>query len=205
MRPIRTRWFLPKSADVLALLDAQAEVTLRGVEAFARWAAGEDEEGEAVRDAEHEADVRKHELVAAVRESFTTPLEPEDLFELSSDLDDVINRAKNTVREAEALSMRPNAAMAEMCGHLASGVRHLRAALTALRRDPETTNAEAAAAIKEQRHLEHVYRAAMPQLIADGDLQEITARQELYRRITQISDAIVAVADRAIYATVKEG
>jgi uncharacterized protein Yka (UPF0111/DUF47 family) len=202
---VRARWFLPQSADVLALLCGQSEVTVRGLESFARWAAGDPAEGDVVRAAEHEADERKRELVAAVRESFTTPIEPEDLFELSSGLDDVINRAKNTVREAEALSMTPNAPMAEMCRQLAAGVRHLSSAFAVLGRDPETANSEAAAAIKEQRNLERCYRAAMPSLIEHGDLREIAARQELYRRLSQISDSIVAVADRVMYATVKEG
>ena len=37
------------------------------------------------------------------------------------------------------------------------------------------------------------------------DLRDVLGRQELYRRLTRISDAIVAVADRVMYATVKEG
>jgi uncharacterized protein Yka (UPF0111/DUF47 family) len=204
MRRVRARWFLPNSADVLGLLGAQADVTVRGLDAFARWAAGDAAAGDVVRTAEHEADVCRRELVAAVRDSFTTPIEPEDLFHLSSELDDVINRAKNTVREADALGMAPNEAMAEMCGDLASGVRHLSAAFADLCRDPASASTEAAAAIKDQRNLERAYRSAMPELIAHGDLPEVAARQELYRRLTQIADAIVTVADRVVYATVKE-
>lgn len=205
MRRGKARWFLPDTADVLALLGAQIEVTVRGMDAFARWGGGNAADGDIVRAAEHEADKRKRELVAAVRESFTTPLEPEDLFELSSGLDDVINRAKNTVREADALSMTPNQPMAKMCLELAEGVQHLSRAFAALGHDAEAANAEAAAAIKVQRNLERTYRAAMAQLIEKDDLHEVAGRQELYRRLTHISDGIAAVADRVMYSTVKEG
>ena len=55
-------------------------------------------------------------------EAFTTPLEPEDIFELSRGLDRVLNNAKNAVREAEVIQMAPDAAIAEMAAELAEGV-----------------------------------------------------------------------------------
>jgi uncharacterized protein Yka (UPF0111/DUF47 family) len=200
----KARWFLPENGDVLGLLGAQIDVTTRGMDAFAGWGGGDIALGEVVRAAEHEADERKRDLIEAVRESFTTPLEPEDLYELSRGLDDVINGAKNTVREAEALSMTPNKPMAEMCDLLAEGVRHLGAAFAALGHDAAVANTEAAAAVKSQRNLERSYRGAMAKLINKDDLHDVVGRQELYRRLTRISDALIAVADRVMYATVKE-
>lgn len=205
MRRGMTRWFLPESEDVLALLGAQCDVTVRGMDAFAGWGGGDAALGDVVRAIEHEADARKRELVSAVRESFTTPLEPEDLMELSRSLDDVMNGAKNAVREAEALAMAPNRPMAEMCAELAEGVRHLSAAFALLGHDAPAADAEAATAIKAQRNLERTYRAAMSKLIEKGDLREVVGRQELYRRLANISDAVVTVADRVMYANVKEG
>ena len=95
--------------------------------------------------------------------------------------------------------------MAEMCVELAQGVQHLSGAFAALGHDADAANAEAAAAIKLQRNLEHTYRAAMSSSSTKDDLHEVAGRQELYRRITHVSDAIVAVADRVMYSTVKEG
>lgn len=198
-------WFLPESRDVLGLLGAQMEVSVRAIDALELWGGGDAGAADVVRAAEHEADERKRDLIAAVRASFTTPLEPEDLFELSRGLDVVVNRAKNIVREAHALAIEPNGPMGEMCSQLALGVRHLSAAFAALRHEPVAANREAAAAIKAQRNLERSYRAAMSHLIEQTDLREVIGRQELYRRLTGISEAIIAVADRVTYATVKEG
>lgn len=205
MRRGKARWFLPEDGDVLGLLEAQIEVTVRGMDAFALWGAGEAAHSDTVRAAEHEADERKRDLVAAVRESFTTPLDPEDLFELSRGLDEVLNGAKNMVREADALSIAPDRTMGEMCAELAEGVRHLQGAFAALGHEPQAADTQAAAAIKAQRNLERTYRAAMSELIGRDDLREVLGHQELYRRLMRISDAIVAVADRVMYATVKEG
>jgi uncharacterized protein Yka (UPF0111/DUF47 family) len=201
----RARWFLPDNGDVLGMLAAQVEVTTRGLEAFARWGAGNAADSDVVRAAEHEADDRRREVVAAIRTAFTTPLEPEDLFEISSGLDDVLNRSKDIVRETEALAMTPDEPMAEMCLHISEGVQHLGSAITALGDDPAAATTEAAAAIKAQRNLERTYRAAMGELIDQSDLREVIGRQELYRRLVRVADGIVAVADRVIYSTVKEG
>lgn len=102
------------------------------MDAFAAWAAGDTAKADEVRDAEHDCDEVRRRLVDAVSEAFTTPLEPEDLFQLSRDLDKVINGAKNTVREAEAMEVPPDQATAEMAVLLAEGVGHLRTAFAFL-------------------------------------------------------------------------
>jgi len=103
----RGRWFLPETPDVIGMLQRQAEATASGMDAFAAWAAGDVTRAEDVRTAEHDCDDLRRQLVDAVRDAFTTPLEPEDLFQLSRDLDRVINGAKDTVRESEVMQFPP--------------------------------------------------------------------------------------------------
>ena len=212
----RNRWFLPESPDVIGMLQTQAEITVRGMDAFARWAGGDIARADDVRAAEHECDQVRRTLVGAVSEAFTTPLQPEDLFLLSRDLDKVINGAKNTVREAEAMGSPPDQATADMAVLLAEGVRHIQTAFTALgaRHGKASRAAGAAAAasateaadasVKSQRKLERIYRAAAGDLLAVTDISVVVARREFYRRISAISDDIVAVADRIWYSEVKE-
>jgi uncharacterized protein Yka (UPF0111/DUF47 family) len=212
----RNRWFLPESPDVIGMLQKQAEITVRGMDAFARWAGGDVARADDVRAAEHECDQVRRTLVGAVSAAFTTPLQPEDLFQLSRDLDKVINGAKNTVREAEAMGSPPDQATADMAVLLGEGVRHIQTAFTALgvRRGKASRAAGAAAAtsateaadaaVKSQRKLERIYRAAAGDLLAVTDISVVVARREFYRRISAISDDIVAVADRIWYSEVKE-
>lgn len=202
-----TRWFLPEVPDLLGMLQSQADITARGMDAFAAWAAGDAVRADDVRTAEHECDEVRRRLVDAVSEAFTTPLEPEDLFQLSRDLDRVINGAKNTVREAEAMEVPPDRATAEMAVLLAEGVIHIRTAFGSLdsRGASAASATEAAdAAVKSQRNLERVYRQAACDLLGVTDISVVTARREFYRRISAISDDIVAVADRIWYSRVKE-
>ena len=122
------------------------------MEAFARWAAGDDDAALAVRDCEHRADVVRRELHAALREAFVTPVEPEDLYALSRGSDEVLNQAKDAVRESEVMACRPDASFVEMAGYLAEATRRLADAVAQLgartptsRRRPPTPRSSATA------------------------------------------------------------
>ena len=197
------KWFLPETPDVLGLLRAQLAVTIEGMDAFGRWANGDAGAEQVIRECEHRADVARRELYRTLRSAFITPLEPEDLFALSSEIDRIINQAKDTVREAEVMACPPDAPLAAMATLLCDAVRALEVAVAGLTRDGEAT-ASAEAAIKASRHIERVYRSAMAGLLELDNLHEVTARRELYRRGARIGDAVVDVAERVLYAVVKE-
>lgn len=201
----RRRWFLPENPDVLGMLTEQSSLTAVAARELAAWAKGEAADGERLRELEHEADACKRRLRRALSEAFTTPLDPEDIFELSRGLDEIVNDAKNLVREAVAMSTPPDPAMATMARELASGTTRLDEALRAFaagRRDIATEIADHA--VKEQRHLQHAYREAMSALVENDDLREVTARRELYRRFARAGDELEMVAERIWYSVLKE-
>lgn len=202
MKP--TRWFLPQHADLLRMLSDQLDVTVQGMEAFAAWAAGDPSQGAVTRQLEHEADKRKRALLEAIREAFTTPLEPEDLFALSRSTDWVLNHAKDVIGESEVMACPPDAAVAEMARLLADSMQAVAQAVARLRREPGDPVDAAEVAIKLERGVEKVYRRAMASLLEVDDLREVIARRELYRRCSRVGEAAVEVAERVGYAVAKE-
>ena len=201
----RGRWFLPRTPDVIGALQAQAAVTVEGMEALAAWARGDAAAADKVRECEHLADDCKRELRAALSEAFITPLEPEDLFELSRGLDLVINSAKNTVREAEVIGRVGDAPMVDLARALAEGTQHLADAFAGLASGDSTSALAAADAARDsQRRVERTYRTAMSALIGVDDIHEVAARRELYRRLARASDHLVDVAERVWYSILKE-
>jgi uncharacterized protein len=199
----RGRWFLPESPDVLGLLMRQVEVTIEGMQAFADWAHGDAAAAVVVHECEERADVARRELHSALRTAFVTPLEPEDLFALSSGIDNVLTHSKDAVRESEVMACPPDAAVAEMARILGGAARQLGEAIARLGPASGDATDAADAAIESERRLEHVYRAAMAALLELDDLREVTARRELYRRCSRIGESAVAVAERIQYAVVK--
>jgi len=196
------RWFLPESVDLLAMLRTQAAITVEGMDALVAWTAGDRSAANDVRHCEHRADTAKRELWRALRDAFSPPMDAEDLFTLSADLDEVLNGAKDLVRELEVTDLAPDATMHEMCASLAESVRHLTAAFDGLGGTGDPTT-EADAAIHSQRHIERVYRVALAEG-RSGAETDVLARRDAYRDLLLIGDRVHRVADRVWYATVKE-
>jgi uncharacterized protein Yka (UPF0111/DUF47 family) len=201
----RRHWFLPETPDVLGMLREQTAITVEGVDELVAWADGEAGAADRLRRCEHRADTSKRELRKALTEAFTTPLALEDVFELSRGIDEIVNDAKNLVGEAEAMRTEPDAAIAEMAAELAAGTKRLAHSLELLAGgDGAGATAEADRAVKDQRHLQHSYRASMSALVKLENPGEITARRELYRRLARCGDELTRVAERIWYSVLKE-
>jgi uncharacterized protein Yka (UPF0111/DUF47 family) len=187
------------------MLAEQVAITVEGMQTLVAWAGGNGDAVDRLRELEHRGDDCKRDLRAALTTAFTTPLEPEDIFELSRGLDRVLNSAKNAVREAEVMQTAPDGAIAEMAAELAGGAADLADAFAALcgGRRAEATEAATRAA-KSQSRIEHVYRRAMSALVNVDDVREVAAKRELYRRLARTSDDLREVAERVWYSVLKQ-
>jgi uncharacterized protein Yka (UPF0111/DUF47 family) len=202
----RRHWFLPDVPDILGLLRHQVALTVQGIDAFAAWAAagGDGQAAATVRELEHASDTAKRELLNSLRAAFVTPVDPEDLFALSRGIDWILNHAKDAIGESEAMRCPPDEATAAMAALLAESVRHIEAGVAQVARRSGDAGEHAEAAIKAERGLEKVYRAAMGVLTELDDLRVVMGRRELYRRCSRMGETAVDVAERLMYAEIKE-
>lgn len=198
------RWFLPETPDVLGLLRHQVAVTIEAVDGFAAWAAGDASAARAVVDAGREGEAAKRALLSVLRAAFVTPLEPEDVFALSRGVDRILNYARDLVNESEAMDCPPDAGIAEMAKLLGVAMRHIDDAIARLDSDGDEATASADAAIAAERQLERAYYEGMAALLGVADRSERIARRELYRRCARIGETVVEVAERVVYAVVKQ-
>ncbi len=198
------RWFLPEQPDVLGMLQHQLDATRDAVDALVAWARGDTSQIEVIRGLEHRGDAHKRELERALRTAFTTPLEPEDLYTLSRDVDWILNLSKDLVRESEVMACPPDEALAEMCERLAESVHLVAEAAELLGSDSHEATDKASEALRAQRQIEKVYRDAMARLVEVDDLREVMSRRELYRRVSRIGEVVVDVAERIWYSVVRE-
>ncbi|MGZ4275645.1 MAG: DUF47 domain-containing protein [Solirubrobacteraceae bacterium] len=200
----RRHWFLPETPDVLGLLRRQVAVTIEGLDAFRTWAAGDAAAAEVVRDAERRGDAAKRELLTALRAAFVTPLEPEDVFALSRGVDRLLNHARDLINESEAMACLPDARIAEMAALLSGALRHMDTAVACLGSDGDEATEAADAAITQERLLEHAYYEGMAELLTVQDRSERIARRELYRSCSRLGETVVDVAERVVYAVMKQ-
>lgn len=197
-------WFLPETPDVLGQLRDQLAVTIEGVDALTEWAAGEPYPAAEVREIEARGDIAKRDLLNALREAFVTPLEPEDLFTLSRGIDWILNGVGDLVGEAEVLDCGPDEGIAEMAELLAEAVRELDVAIAQLDSSADQATAGADRAIVAVRGMHRAYYRGLAGTPALDDRGERIARRELYRRCARIGETVVDVAERAVYAVVKQ-
>jgi uncharacterized protein Yka (UPF0111/DUF47 family) len=198
------RWFLPETPDVLGLLRSQVAVTMEGLDAFGAWAAGDPAAAEGVRDAEHRGYAAKRELLSALKEAFVTPMEPEDVFALSRGVDRLLNYARDLINESEAMACPPDASIAEMAALVRDALRQIDTAVACLGSDVDQATEAADAAITEQRQLEHAYYEGMAALLEVEDRNERIARRELYRSCSRLGETVVDIAERVVYAVMKQ-
>ena len=199
-------WFLPEMPDVLGLLRRQLDLTVEAMDAFAAWAAagGDAQAAQRVRALEHEADDAKQALRNSLSVAFVTPLDPEDLYALSRGIDWILNHAKDAIGESEAMSCAPDEPTAAMAALLAESLRHIDDGVARLATRAGDAAEPADAAVKAERRLEKVYRRALTALAELDDLRVVIGRQELYRRCSRMGEGAVDVAERLIYAQLKE-
>ncbi len=199
-----SRYLLPDAPDVLGLLRHQLAVTIAGLDAFAAWAADDGANAQAVRDAEEAGYAAKRELLHALRAAFITPMDAEDVFALSGGIARILNRATDVIRESEAMECRPDDGIAEMAARLVEAIRHIDTAIARLGSEEGDPTDAADAALEAERQLERTYYDGMAALLGVTDMRERISRRELYRRCSGIGEIVIDVADRVVYAVVKE-
>lgn len=206
----KRRWFLPGTPDLVAALRRQLAVTGEGVEAFQAWARdGDPAAAERIRHAEMRGNVAARAVLGEVRAAFVTPLEPEDIFALSRGIDRILDYVHDVVGEATVMATRPDPGVVEMAGHLRAAVWCLDAALAALHGDGGGDDGDAATAAADEAlrsvsALDAAYARGMAGLLTLEDRTGRIGLRELYRRCERIGDVVTEVAERVVYAVVKQ-
>jgi uncharacterized protein len=197
-------WLSPEAPDVLGLLRRQVGVTVEAVDAFVAWVAGDASGMRAVLDTESRGEAAKRELLTGLRAAFVTPLEPEDVFALSRGIDRILTYSRDLVKESQAMACPPDGTIGNMARLVGVSLRHIDDAIARLDSDAEGAMVSADAAIATERQLERAYYEGMAGLLDIADRSERIARRELYRRCSRIGETVVEVAERVVYAVVKQ-
>ena len=200
----------PRMPDFYGLINRQCEFIAAAMDVFVEFMeTGDMEKGNRVRALEKEGDELKTRQMEILNHAFATPMDREDIYRAIVTIDEILNYAKTTVREVEALRIEPDRHMAEMARLIRDGSVALRDGYAKLSSKPMEAEVYAAAARKAERNTEKVYRAALAELF-DADRQiealrqhaegaevgallhviEMFKRREVYRHISNAADRV---------------
>jgi uncharacterized protein Yka (UPF0111/DUF47 family) len=200
----------PRMPDFYGLIHTQCAFVADAMGVFVKFMeTGDMAIGLQVRALEKEGDELKMQQMKILNHAFATPMDREDIYRAIVTIDEILNYAKTTVREIEALNITPDRHMAEMARLIHDGTIALRDGYAKLASKPMDAEADAAAARKAERNTEKVYRTALAELFGaqtqiealrqhvDGAdatammyVVEMFKRREIYRHLSNAADRL---------------
>ncbi|RJO73283.1 MAG: DUF47 family protein [Myxococcales bacterium] len=181
-------------ADFFDLLHQHAAACSNGCRALVAFLGGHGDPEE-VKRWEKQADDLRRVLIDELNQTFITPIDREDMYSLSRALDEVVDHAKNTVREMQAFEVVPNDRLRAMAALLLEGAEHLVKAVEHLKDHPNVAVDHALRAKKVENKMIHEYLAALKELFAGSDMRMIFSLREVYRHLARSAERV----DEAAY------
>ena len=150
----------------------------------------------AIKTIEHEADVITHDVIVRINRSFITPFDREDIHELASRLDDVIDLIDGTARRAVMFRItQPREPARQMADVIVRATASLEQAVVSIKKPKIVMEkgTEVKALVEEG---DAIYHAAVGALFDDGESPiEVMKWKELYDTLERTLDHCEDVAN----------
>lgn len=185
-------------------LSGQLDATLEGLALALETVRGGDPSvaRDRMGDIEHEGDDRRGQLVDALAEALTTPIDREDLFRLSRSIDDVLDNLRDFTRELDLFRPADQEAFAPLLEAITAGTEALRVAVASLSDDPAHVTMAAKNAKRHSNALRRLYQHALAALYGGELSMETLKIRDLLRRLDvvglRLDEAADALADGAM-------
>jgi len=147
----------------------------------------------AVLEFERRGDIELAQLIDAIGDTFVTPLDRQDLYNLGEAIDDMLDYLASAAAEIELFGVAPTPAMREMCAILVDAATSVDAAVTAIASDRKKAGALAREASSAENRMEERYRRALAQLFDGDDVRAMLKLREIYRHLSNSADRADAV------------
>ena len=146
------------------------------------------EKGDFVKIKEKEADAVRRELVEDINRTFITPIDREDLFRLSSSVDDLADYAWTTVKELRIYDIAPDEHLLRMARTLLDMADGLLVCMENLEKNPAKVSEEATRVKKLENTLNVQFHQSIAELFASDDFKHILKYREIYSHMNHASD-----------------
>ena len=193
-----------KQDSFYVLLENQARVTMEGISKFCEFCDKPTEElSKAIKNYEVDGDNARRLLISEINKTFITPIDREDLFRLSSDIDDVIDAAWATVMEMKLYKIAPDETMLKMGDMLRMMTIDLLSAVQHLEHNKDISNIDAVKVKKLENEFKTTYHTALAHLYNQDDFRIILKYKEVYHHLNGAAAKCDTVADTILNIIVK--
>lgn len=181
--------FLKSESSFFDLLSRQSSKTVEGLEALWNYAENSTKENaNVVRDLEREADELRRILIQELDQTFVTPMDREEIYDLSRAIDDVVDYANTTVDEMEIYDVKGDEHIKGMVNILRKAARELNDAVKILKNYPKIASEHAVKAKSYENQIEKAYHLALADLFKGMDTVYMLKMREIYRHLSNAAD-----------------
>ena len=189
-----------KEDKFVELLIQQSETTVEGIKLMESSLNRPDAAAlDQMRAKEYEADEFRRILIDELHNTFITPFDREDIFNLSLHIDEMIDYALTTLEEMSMLKVSADEHLQTMVSLVRQEAEELAMAMHRLSANPRVAGDHARRAKKLENEVDHLYRVAVADLFTKPkDFKELMAmlrRREIYRHVSNMSDRADAAAN----------
>ena len=185
-----------KKPDFYGHLLRQAENAHEGLKALKEFADNQCEEcARKVNDLEKKGDEERRILIEELNNTFVTPFDREDIFQLSRALDDVMDYADSAVVELEIYEIEADEYVRKKVDILIGAGSELVRSIKHLEAYPKIANDHAVKAKKYENFMEAAYRQAVSELFKGTDPIYMLKMREIYRHLSNCADRVDEAAN----------
>jgi hypothetical protein len=193
---------LPKNEKFFELFKEDAANLKEGIEALQDVIdhyEDIDKKFQRIKAIEHQGDILTHDIITKLRETFITPLEREDIHELASGLDDVLDCIEGVASRLNNFRITaPTPEMKKLVDIISQAINQIYEAITHLEKlghvhtfCAEVNNLEYQADIVGQQAIADLFEKTQ----RVEDLKELIKLKEIYERLERAADRCEDVAN----------
>jgi predicted phosphate transport protein (TIGR00153 family) len=182
-----------KENTFIRLLRQQAEKLQEGVNGLWLYVTEGSEEGAVTLErCEKEGDELRRVLIDELHDTFITPFDREDIYQLSLYLDDVLDYAYTTILEMKELEVGPDKYLIKMVERVREAADELLLAMERLDGNPKVALDHSRRTKHRENQVERIYREAIADLFSGPEdihhVMEMLRVREVYRHISNAAD-----------------
>ena len=186
---------MKKRVNFFELLNSQCELMVKAMDVLAHYDEDVDlKQSEKITAIEHQADDVRKTLIESLNQSYITPIDREDLFHLSGQLDEIIDYAKTSIDEINLFRIKPNPDIQRITDMLYDMSEHITTAVKNIEKNPNISKEEAILVKKYENQVDALTKNAYATLFETDDFRTIFKYTEIFRHLNHTAD----VADSAM-------
>ncbi|MBI5857088.1 MAG: DUF47 family protein [Sphingobacteriales bacterium] len=147
-------------------------------------------------------------LVDDLHNTFITPIDREDIYNISNAMFDMAKYSLTTLEEMYLLKVKPDIFISDMVEKVKAEAHELQLAIERIMKNPRIASEHVVNVTKLEGKIDKKYREAVKDLFGDNtmlekDLKTILYTREVYRHISNMSDRAQAAANVLGMAVIK--